>query len=229
MCPARRCSWTGPARRCRSTTPRMAASAAGHLFVAVLGASNKTFAEAFANEQLASWIAAHCHAYAFFGGVPRVTVPDNPKTAVVRPCRYEPLLHRSYQEMAEHYGTVIVPGADQKAPRQGEGRDRRADRRAADLGGLARPAFFQRGRIECRRSLRYWPNSMTKPFQKLEGSRNSWFETQEKGQLLPLPATALRVGRLVHGQGQHRLSRGWWTTTSTAFPINWSTSNSTCA
>ncbi len=79
----------------------------GHLFVAVLGASNKTFAEAFANEQLPCWIAGHVHAYAFFGGVPSVTVPDNPKTAVVRACRYEPQLHRSYAEMAEHY--IFVP------------------------------------------------------------------------------------------------------------------------
>jgi transposase len=70
--------------------------------------------EAFADEKLESWIAAHCHAYAFFGGVARITVPDNPKTAVQRPCRYEPLLHRTYQEMAEHYGTVIVPARIKK-------------------------------------------------------------------------------------------------------------------
>ena len=72
----------------------------GHLFVAVLGASNKTFVEAFPNEQLPCWIAGHVHAYAFYGGVASVTVPDNPKTAVVRACRYEPQLHRSYAEMA---------------------------------------------------------------------------------------------------------------------------------
>ena len=92
---------------------------AAHVFVAVLGASNKTYAEAFENEQLAAWIAAHCHAYAFFEGVAKVTVPDNPKTAVVRPCRYEPMLHRSYQEMAEHYGTVIIP-ARPRRPRAKE-------------------------------------------------------------------------------------------------------------
>ena len=85
-----------------------------HLFVAVLGASNKTYAHAFADEKLASWIAAHCHAYAFFQGVARVTVPDNLKTGVVQPCRYEPVIHRSYQEMAEHYGTVIIPARIKK-------------------------------------------------------------------------------------------------------------------
>ena len=60
---------------------------AGHLFVAVLGASNKTYVEAFANEQLVAWLAAHCHAFAFFGGVARITVPDNLKTGVTRPKR----------------------------------------------------------------------------------------------------------------------------------------------
>ena len=87
---------------------------AAHLFVAVLGASNKTYVEAFENEQLSAWISAHCHAWAFFNGVSRVTVPDNLKTGVIRPCRYEPLLHRTYQELAEHYGTVIIPARKQK-------------------------------------------------------------------------------------------------------------------
>lgn len=88
--------------------------AQAHLFVAVLGASNKVFAEAFPNEQLESWITAHCHAYAFYEGVTKVTVPDNPKTAVTQPCRYEPRLHRTYQDMAEHYGTVILPARPKK-------------------------------------------------------------------------------------------------------------------
>src|SRR6266498_4147249 len=99
--------WAGQTVPLHNATDGTVAQA--HLFVAVLGASNKTFVEAFPNEQLASWIAGHCHAYGFFGGVAKITVPDNPKTGVLRPCRYEPLLHRTYQEMAEHYGTVIIP------------------------------------------------------------------------------------------------------------------------
>jgi len=92
---------------------------AAQLFVAVLGFSNKTFAEAFANQQLASWIAAHCHAYQAFEGVARITVPDNTRTGVTKPCRYEPMLHRTYQEMAAHYGTVVIP-ARPKRPRDKE-------------------------------------------------------------------------------------------------------------
>ena len=79
------------------------------LFVAVLGASNKIYVEAFPNQQLEHWITGHCRAFAFYEGVTRAVVPDNPKTAVTQPCRYEPVLHRSYQEMAQHYGTVILP------------------------------------------------------------------------------------------------------------------------
>ena len=165
---------------------------AGHLFVAVLGASNKIYAEAFANEQLPAWIAAHCHAYAFYGGVARVTVPDNLKTGVVRPCRYEPLLHRSYQEMAEHYGTVIIP-ARVKKPRdkaKAEVGVQIAERQI--LAALRDQRFFHVGELNgAIRPLLTRLNDQ--PFQKLEGSRNSWFETLEKSQLLPLPATAFEL------------------------------------
>jgi len=159
----------------------------GHLFVAVLGASNKTYAEAFANEQLAAWIAAHCHAYAFFGGVARITVPDNLKTGVTRPCRYEALLHRSYQEMAEHYGTAIIP-ARSKKPRDKakvEVGVQIAERQI--LAALRDQRFFSVGELNAAISP-LLAKLNEQPFQKREGSRNSWFETVEKGRLLPLPA-----------------------------------------
>ena len=89
------------------------------LFIAVLGASNKTYAEAFANEQSPAWIKGHMQAFKFFGGVTKAVVPDNPKTAVIRPCRYEPGIDRNYQEMADHYGTVILP-ARPRRPRDKE-------------------------------------------------------------------------------------------------------------
>ena len=158
-----------------------------HLFVAVLGASNKTYAEAFADEKLASWITAHCHAYAFFGGVARITVPDNPKTGVVRPCRYEPLLHRSYQEMAEHYGTVILPARVRK-PRDKakvEGGVLIAERQI--LAVLRDLRFFNLGELNAAIAP-LLAKLNEQPFQKLDGSRNSWFESLEKGQLLPLPS-----------------------------------------
>jgi len=139
---------------------------AAHLFVAVLGASNKTYAEAFENEQLAAWIAAHAHAYAFFEGVAKVTVPDNPKTGVVRACRYEPLLHRSYQEMAEHYGTVIIP-ARPRRPRdkaKAEGAVLIAERQI--LAALRDLRFFTLG--ELNQAIRQRLAQLNdQPFQKL--------------------------------------------------------------
>jgi transposase len=158
-----------------------------HLFVAVLGASNKTFAEAFANEQLPAWIAAHVHAYCFFGGVARITTPDNLKAAVLQPCRYEPLLHRTYQEMAEHYGTVIIP-ARRRKPRdkaQVEAGVLFAERRI--LAALRDQRFFNVAELN-RAIAQRLAELNDQPFQKLDGSRNSWFETIEKSQLLPLPS-----------------------------------------
>jgi transposase len=84
------------------------------LFVAVLGASNFTYAEAFESQQLRHWIAGHIHAYEYFDGVPQITVPDNPKTAVLRPCWYDPELNQTYREMARHYNTAIIPARPRK-------------------------------------------------------------------------------------------------------------------
>jgi len=162
------------------------------IFIAVLGASNKTFAEAFANEKLPAWIQAHCDAYAFFGGVPRVTVPDNPKTGVLSACRYEPLLHRTYQEMGEHYGTVIIP-ARPRRPRdkaKAEGHVLIAERQI--LAALRDHTFFQVAQLnEAIGPLLIQLNAQ--PFQKLEGSRDSWFAAYEKSKLLPLPATPFEL------------------------------------
>ena len=157
------------------------------LFIAVLGASNMTYAEAFENEKLPAWIAAHCHAYAFFGGVAKVTVPDNPKTGVTSPCRYEPLLHRTYQEMADHYGTVIIP-ARPRRPRdkaKAEGGVLIAERQI--LAAIRDQTFF--AVAELNRAIEPLLNKInTQPFQKLEGSRASWFEMLEKPKLKPLPS-----------------------------------------
>ncbi len=79
------------------------------LFVAVLGASNYTFAEATRTQQVQDFVGSHVRAFEFFGGVARAAVPDNLKSGVTRACIYEPTIQRSYQHMAEHYGTAILP------------------------------------------------------------------------------------------------------------------------
>jgi transposase len=80
-----------------------------HLFVATLGASNFIFAEARASEGLGDWLGAHVHLFAALGGVPKFIVCDNLKAAVISPDRHEPGLNRSYLELAEHYGTAVLP------------------------------------------------------------------------------------------------------------------------
>lgn len=79
------------------------------LFVAAMGASNHTYAEAVATECLEDWIGAHVRMFAFLGGVPKVVVPDNLKAAVIKADRFDPGLNRTYAEMAAHYDTAILP------------------------------------------------------------------------------------------------------------------------
>jgi transposase len=79
------------------------------LFVAVLGASNYTYAEATRTQRAPEWIASHVRAIEFFGGAAGAIVPDQLRSGVSRPCWYEPGIHRTYDELAAHYGTAIVP------------------------------------------------------------------------------------------------------------------------
>lgn len=79
------------------------------IFVAVLGASNFTYAEASWTQTLADWIGAHIRAFEAIGGVPNLLVPDNTKVAVIKACLYEPLVNRTYAEMAAYYDTAVLP------------------------------------------------------------------------------------------------------------------------
>ena len=80
-----------------------------HIFVAVLGASSLSYAEASWTETLPDWIAAHVHALEAFGGAPALFVPDNAKVAVIKACLYDPQVNRSYAEMAAHYDSAVLP------------------------------------------------------------------------------------------------------------------------
>ena len=82
---------------------------AGELFVGALGASSYTYAEVVPSQQLPHWIAAHVRMLEYFGGAPAILVPDCLKGAVTSPCRYEPVVNRTYQDLAAHYGTAVIP------------------------------------------------------------------------------------------------------------------------
>jgi len=94
---------------------------AAYIFVAVLPASAYPFVYAYDGKKLANWIDAHVRAFEYFGGVPAILIPDNVKTAVITPDVTDPVLNRSYNDMANHYSIVIVPA------RSGKSKDKAAD------------------------------------------------------------------------------------------------------
>jgi transposase len=159
------------------------------LFVAVLGASNLTYVEATGTQRVAEFIGSHVRALSYFGGVPRRIVPDQLRSAVTAPCRYEPGLQRTYEEMAQHYGTAIAPARPAR-PR---------DKAKVEVGVqvvqrwvLARlrdRTFFSLAEINAaiaplREELN---NRMMKTFGK---SRRGLFDEIERGALAPLPERA---------------------------------------
>lgn len=125
------------------------------IFVAVLGASSYTFAEASWTQSLPDWIAVHVNMLAFIGGVPRQIVSDNLKSGITRACFYEPLVNRTYADMASHYGTAVIPARpykprDKLAPAKagGQGGGWRPSSAALDPGATAQPAVLLAGRTE---------------------------------------------------------------------------------
>ena len=156
------------------------------IFVAVLGASNYTYAEARWDQGLESWINSHIRAYEYFGGVPKITVPDNLKSGVSKACRYEPDINPSYHDLAVHYGTVIIP-TRVRHPK---------DKAKVEVGvqiverwilaRLRNQKFFNLNQVN--RSISELLIDLNgRQFKKLEGSRRSLFETLERPALLPLP------------------------------------------
>ena len=105
-------------RLCRQTVEvidgRTGEVRTAQVFVAALGASSYTYAEATWTQTLPDWIGSHTRAFAFIGGVAGELVSDNLKSGITKACFYEPGVNRSYAEMAAHYGTAIVPARPNK-------------------------------------------------------------------------------------------------------------------
>jgi transposase len=80
-----------------------------HLFVAVMGASSLSYAQARWSETLPDWIECHVQALEFFGGAPALLVPDNAKVAIIKACHFDPQVNRTYSAMAAHYGSAVLP------------------------------------------------------------------------------------------------------------------------
>lgn len=94
--------------------PVIGEQGAAYLFVAVLPCSYYTYAEVCDDMKAENWLNCHVHVFDYFGGVARLLIPDNCKAATLANTRYDVFLNRSYQELAEHYGTAIVPARVRK-------------------------------------------------------------------------------------------------------------------
>jgi transposase len=162
------------------------------VFVSVLGASGKIFAKACRGQDLDSWLGAHMSAWAFYGGVAAVTVPDNLKAGVTKACWYDPELNPSYLELARHFHTVVLP-ARPRRPR---------DKAAAEAGVLA----VERWVLAPLRNRRFYSlaelneaiaskvselNART--FRGEPTSRNDLFDELERAALRPLPAARFEL------------------------------------
>jgi len=158
-----------------------------HLFVAVLGVSNYTYAEASKSEGLEDWITAHVNAFEYFGGVTELLIPDNLKCAVSKPCRYEPELNPTYLDLANHYGTCIIPT---RVARPRDKAKAEAGVLVAErwiLAALRKRKFFSLA--ELNRAI--WTLLKTlnhRQFKKLPGNRYSHFVELDKPALRPLPS-----------------------------------------
>jgi transposase len=166
--------------------PRGGPEREASIFVAVLGASNYTYAEATASQELENWIGSHIRAFEFLGGVPKLVIPDNTRTGVSRACRYEPDLNRTYHELAMHYGVGVLPARPYK-PR---------DKAKVETGvlvverwivaALRHRKFFSLG--ELNQAIRELLEKLNqRPFRKRSGCRASLFQELDRPALGPLP------------------------------------------
>ncbi|GJM44538.1 MAG: integrase [Gemmatimonadota bacterium] len=164
------------------------------IFVAVLGASNFTYVEAAPDQSLESWIGSHTRAVEYIGGVAEITVPDNLKSGVSRPCRYEPDVNPTYHDWSVHYGTVIVPARAQKPRDKAKVENAVLIAERWILARLRNHTFFSIEELNrlIRELLVTYNNQ---PFQKLDGSRRSWFESIDRPALRPLPQTRYELAR----------------------------------
>lgn len=164
------------------------------IFVAALGFSSYTFAEATWSQELPCWIGSHIRALEYFGGLPMLVVPDNAKTGVTKACRYEPDLNPTYSEMAAHYGLAVLPARPRKP------RDKAKVENAVQLvqrwivAALRKRTFFGLGEInQAIAELLVLLNH--KPFRKRQGTRASLYAALDKPALRPLPAERYELGQ----------------------------------
>jgi len=158
------------------------------IFVAVMGASSFTYAQASWTQGLADWIAAHVGAFAAIGGVPQLVVPDNTKTAVIKACLYDPQINRTYADMAAHYGTAILPARPRRP------RDKAKVEQAVLiierwlLGRMRNRTFFSLDEVNAAIGELLRQLNEDRPIRRLGVTRRQLLEEIDRPALNPLPA-----------------------------------------
>jgi transposase len=178
------------------------------IFVAVLGASGRIYAEASKSQKLCCWVESNINAFEYNGGVTELVIPDNLKSAVTCPDRYEPSINRTYADMANHYGTFIVPARVVKPKDKAIVEQSVQCVQREILAILRDQTFFGLDALNqaIRKHLLLLNN---RPFKKRLGSRESCFLQMEKSTLKPLPETRYCyrewITKLIVGQDHHVL------------------------
>ena len=164
------------------------------LFVAVFGASCYTFARAFYSQDIPSWIEAHVQAFRFFGGVPEILVPDNLKSGVTKPNYYEPDINPTYQEMARHYGAVVIPARVRKPKDKAKVESAVQIAERSILAALRNHTFFSITEVNTAIDEKL-DELNDRKFQKMDATRKTLFDTIDQPALKPLPATPYEYAR----------------------------------
>lgn len=157
------------------------------IFVGALGASNCTFACATWSQKQEDWTKSHVKAFAFFGGVPQLVVPDNLKSTVRKTHRYEPDLNSSYQQMATHYQTAIMLAHPYKPKDKAKAEVAVQIVERWIMARLRHQTLFTLSSLN-QAIVLLLDELNRRPFKKLPGTRLSQFEQLEKPALRPLPA-----------------------------------------
>ena len=164
------------------------------VFVAVLGASNFTYACATPTQKAADWVASIIATLEFIGGVPRLLVPDQPRALMAGPDRYEPTSHRLLEELSQHYNLAVLPARPAKP------RDKPKVEVAVQvverwiLARLRHQRFFSLGALN-KAIAALLQDLNQRPFKKLPGCRASAFASVDQPALKPLPATRMAMAR----------------------------------
>lgn len=165
---------------------------AAQVFLGVLGGSSYTFAEGCWSQDSPSWLTSHVNMMAYFGGSPKILVPDNLKSGVKSPDYYDPEINPAYQELAEHYNCAVVPARIRKPKDKAKVESAVLHAERQILARLRNETFYGLG--ELNEAIDGHLDALNeRPFQKLPGSRKSMFLEYERPLLLPLPETAFEI------------------------------------